>query len=294
MERRGTFDYILLETTGLADPGNIAPLFWLDDGLGSSIYLDGVVTLVDAKNILRSLDDPAEIRAALTEDAHPETDGPSSGLGRQPSKLELDHEHAGPHLTTAHLQISYADVIVINKADLVDSSQLEIVQSRIKSINGIARVHVTTKSQVPRLEGTLLDLHAYESVANIDTFTRRAHSHLDPSISTITLRVPMLMSHEVDVFDKWLQNVCWESILPGASTDPFEVHRIKGRVLVTDGRVLILQGVREIYALGHETGTIDASGESGAGKIVVIGRGLDVEQWRESLGAAVGRRVLIG
>src|ERR1700760_1821409 len=58
MERRGAFDYILLETTGLADPGNIAPLFWVDEGLGSTIYLDGIVTLIDAKNILRSLDDP--------------------------------------------------------------------------------------------------------------------------------------------------------------------------------------------------------------------------------------------
>ena len=50
--KKGAFDYILLETTGLADPGNLAPLFWVDDGLGSTIYLDGIVTLVDAKNIL--------------------------------------------------------------------------------------------------------------------------------------------------------------------------------------------------------------------------------------------------
>ncbi len=41
MEKRGKFDYILLETTGLADPGPIASIFWLDEGLGSEIYLDG-------------------------------------------------------------------------------------------------------------------------------------------------------------------------------------------------------------------------------------------------------------
>lgn len=51
MEKKGKFDYILLETSGLADPGPIASMFWLDDGLGSEIYLDGIVTLVDAKNI---------------------------------------------------------------------------------------------------------------------------------------------------------------------------------------------------------------------------------------------------
>lgn len=41
MEKKGKFDYILLETTGLADPGPIASIFWLDEGLGSEIYLDG-------------------------------------------------------------------------------------------------------------------------------------------------------------------------------------------------------------------------------------------------------------
>lgn len=41
MEKKGKFDYILLETTGLADPGPIASMFWLDDDLGSDIYLDG-------------------------------------------------------------------------------------------------------------------------------------------------------------------------------------------------------------------------------------------------------------
>ena len=49
MQKKGAFDYILLETTGLADPGNLAPLFWVDKGLASTIYLDGIVTLVDAK-----------------------------------------------------------------------------------------------------------------------------------------------------------------------------------------------------------------------------------------------------
>ncbi|CAG8548475.1 18972_t:CDS:2 [Racocetra persica] len=53
MQKKGKFDYILLETTGLADPGPIASMFWLDDDLGSDIYLDGIVTLVDAKYILQ-------------------------------------------------------------------------------------------------------------------------------------------------------------------------------------------------------------------------------------------------
>ncbi|KAG7265223.1 hypothetical protein CRUP_017867 [Coryphaenoides rupestris] len=51
MEKKGKFDYILLETTGLADPGAVASMFWVDAELGSDVYLDGIVTVVDAKQI---------------------------------------------------------------------------------------------------------------------------------------------------------------------------------------------------------------------------------------------------
>lgn len=155
MERRGSFDYIMLETSGLADPGNLAPLFWVDDGLGSSIYLDGIVTLVDAKNILLSLDE-----APIETPEH-------------------DNEQPGLHLTTAHLQISHADVIVINKCDSVTPGELSTVESRIRSINGLAKIHKTQYSQVPQLESFLLDLHAYDGIDNLDTASQ-GHSHLDP------------------------------------------------------------------------------------------------------------------
>lgn len=166
IEHGGGFDYILLETTGLADPGNIAPLFWLDDGLGSNIFLDGIVTLVDAKNVLKSLDE---------------------GEGDEPDKLEerrgveAGHQHQGPLLTTAHLQISHADVILVNKTDLVSEAELQKVVDRIRSINGLAKIKATTKSQVPQLEGLILDLHAYDEVTDADLkFASKGHSHLDP------------------------------------------------------------------------------------------------------------------
>lgn len=157
MERRGTFDYILLETTGLADPGNIAPLFWVDDGLGSTIYLDGVVTLVDAKHILHCLDE------ATAECV------PSGNV--QP-----------PLPTTAHLQISHADVIIVNKSDLVSAVELSAVIARVRSINGLARLHVTRRAIVPSLEGSLLDLHAYDDSSELPDIATGAkgHSHLDP------------------------------------------------------------------------------------------------------------------
>jgi G3E family GTPase len=156
MEKKGAFDYILLETTGLADPGNLAPLFWVDEGLGSTIYLDGIVTLIDAKNILRSLDEP--VRETIQHE---------------------EHEHEGPVVTTAHLQISHADVIVINKSDLVSETELLAVHERVGAINGLAKIHVTQQGQVPHLEGFLLDLHAYDDVGALDS-AGKGHNHLDP------------------------------------------------------------------------------------------------------------------
>lgn len=164
MEKKGAFDYILLETTGLADPGNLAPLFWVDEGLGSTIYLDGIVTLVDAKNILRSLDDEQ---------------------GKIQDHNDHDDHGKGPLMTTAHVQISHADVIVINKSDLVTEEELQNVVLRIQSINALAKLHMTANSVVPQLEGFLLDLHAYDQFKETES-TPKGHSHLDPVSHSVT------------------------------------------------------------------------------------------------------------
>jgi len=271
MERRGAlFDYILLETTGLADPGNLAPLFWVDEGLGSTIYLDGIVTLVDAKNVLKSLDEPVGEEAVHVDDR---VDG-KEGNGHQ-------HEHDGPQLSTAHLQISHADVIVVNKADLVDEAQLAAVRERIRSINGLAKVYITQHSQVPQLEGLVLDLHAYDHVdaASLE-FASKGHSHLDPAIGSFSLDVPALSERQLRELDAWLRSVLWESVLPGnENVTGWQIHRIKGRLVMEDGGVKLLQGVREIFDLidgaaiaADKAQTAATAGERG--KVVIIARGI--------------------
>lgn len=259
MERRGAFDYILLETTGLADPGNLAPLFWVDEGLGSTIYLDGIVTLVDAKNILRSLDEPVgEETVSHDEDA------------------QHGHDHSSQLLSTAHLQISHADVIIINKSDLVSPEQLQTVQSRIQSINSLARIQITDHSQVPALEGLVLDLHAYDNVtAETLEFAEKGHSHLDPAIATITLNVPVLSSRGLEDLDSWLRAVLWSSEIPGQEdgSGGWEIHRIKGRLPIEGGGVKILQGVRDIFEfIDGVAVSEDSDAGSVKGKIVLIGR----------------------
>lgn len=283
MEKKGKFDYILLETTGLADPGNLAPLFWVDDGLGSTIYLDGIVTLVDAKNILRSLDDPA---------------------GQiEPSESHPDHH--GPLMTTAHVQLSHADVIVLNKADLVTKEELAKVRERIESINGLAKIHVTEKGVVPELEGFLLDLNSYASIEDKD-LSGKGHSHLDPvcqawelsigwrlianrgqTISTITIPVPALSSDQVQKIDRWLRSVLWDCELPHfPKAAPFETHRLKGRLVLDNGEVKMIQGVREIFEMIDSPERVDA-GASSQGKLVVIGRHLVSEDFAKSLSMAL-------
>lgn len=267
MEKKGKFDYILLETTGLADPGNLAPLFWMDDGLGSTIYLDGIVTLVDAKNILRSLDDPAG-----KVEGHEETEG--------------DHDHHGPVMTTAHVQISHADVVVINKSDLVSEDELQTVKSRIESINGLAKIHVTKQSVIPELEGFLLDLHAYDRVEELDR-AATGHSHLDKTISTLSIELPTLKHEQVTAVDAWLRSVLWDNVLPGHDAGaketalPFEMHRLKGRLVLEDGSEKMVQGVRELFEIFDNEAS--SSSSLAKGKMVLIGRHLTEFDFQASL-----------
>lgn len=292
MEKRGAFDYILLETTGLADPGNLAPLFWVDEGLGSTIYLDGIVTLVDAKNIVKCLDDPTSGDPAVRTQS-------TATVMSEPSQTSA-HEHTGPEMSTAHLQISHADVVVINKSDLVSPEQLQAVQDRIRSINGLAKFHITEHSKVPQLEGVLLDLHAYDSVdADSLDFATKGHSHLDRTIGTVALSVRPLGEHQLGQIETWLRTLLWEGLElahpdakggnENASTDRTDIHRIKGRLPLTNGKTKLLQGVREVFEF---IDAADASGEGPSstaqqGKVIIIGRHVDRDALQHSLDQAL-------
>lgn len=89
-------------------------------------------------------------------------------------------------MTIAHLQISHADVIVINKSDTVTTQLLKAVGERVRAINGLAKIHVTQYGSIPQLEGLLLDLHAYDGLEALET-AGKEHSHLDP-VSLATIR----------------------------------------------------------------------------------------------------------
>jgi G3E family GTPase len=108
MRRKGKFDAIIVETTGLADPAPVAQTFFVDDAVGKKTRLDAVVTVADAKWLNDRLKDAPE----------------------------------------AKNQIAFADVILLNKTDLVEPGELREVEMRIRAINPYARVHVTERCQV--------------------------------------------------------------------------------------------------------------------------------------------------
>lgn len=108
---KSKFDYVVIETTGVANPGPIISSLWVDEGAESSLYLDGVVTVVDALNLELYLKSP-----------------------------ETFHD--------VRLQISYADRILINKTDLVSPNQLIRVESQVRQINGLAEIFQTTYSKL--------------------------------------------------------------------------------------------------------------------------------------------------
>lgn len=106
--RPGRFDAIIVETTGLADPAPVAQTFFMDDDVRAKTKLDAVIALVDAKHLPLRLKDSPE----------------------------------------AEDQIAFADVVLVNKSDLVSSEEIADIESVVRSINPSARIHKTERSKI--------------------------------------------------------------------------------------------------------------------------------------------------
>lgn len=115
------------------------------------------------------------------------------------------------------------------------------------------------------------------------------HANFLKTISTISIPLPVLGTEQVSKVDAWLRSILWESELPNDNDEhqePFEIHRLKGRLLVQNGGTKIIQGVRELFEIfdaptgGHE-------GWSESGKIVLIGRHVTDFNFKKSLLAAI-------
>ena len=129
MKRKDRLDGILIETTGLADPGPVAQTFFTDDEMKTAFRLDSIVTVVDAKHVLLHIDSSPEVKK----------------------------------------QIGFADVIILNKTDLVSPADLDALESRIHKMNGAAKLH--------RTQNAAIDL---KHVLNVGGFNLSRATELDP------------------------------------------------------------------------------------------------------------------
>ncbi len=108
-KRRDKFDRVIVETTGMADPGPVAQTFFVDEEISDQFALDGIVTVVDAKHVSMHLEDSDECKE----------------------------------------QIAFGDVILLNKADLVPASDIDSLEKRIRTMNAMADIHRTVTTTVP-------------------------------------------------------------------------------------------------------------------------------------------------
>jgi G3E family GTPase len=129
MKRKDRLDGILIETTGLADPGPVAQTFFTDDEMKAHFRIDSIVTVVDAKHVLQHFDDSPEVKK----------------------------------------QIGFADVLILNKTDLVSPADLAALESRIRGMNAAARIERTVQCDLP-----------LDRVLNVGGFNLSRATELDP------------------------------------------------------------------------------------------------------------------
>jgi len=252
MRRKGKFDGIIVETTGLADPAPVAQTFFVDENVGRKTRLDAVVTVADAKWLKDRLQDAPE----------------------------------------AKNQIAFADVILINKTDLVSAAELDEVEARIRGINRYAKVHKTERAQVPleevlsrnafdldrilHLEPEFLqgDGHDHEH-GHGDGHDHGHHHHgglkhyHDEEMQSISLK-----SHrplDADKFFPWVQDL--------VQKEGPNILRCKGILsFKNDDERFVFQGVHMILDGDHQRPWRD--GELRESRIVFIGRKLPEEKIR--------------
>jgi G3E family GTPase len=238
VKRKGQLDGIIIETTGLADPSPVAQTFFVDDQVKTRSRLDAIITVVDAKHLL--------------------------------ARLEDSHE--------AEEQVAFADVIVLNKTDLVTPEELAVVEDRIRSINRSARILHAEKANVPLSE--LLDRGSFDLDRILemepDFLTGDDDHEHDDGVTSISLTADAPLN--VERFNEWIGTVLME----------------RGQDLLRTKGILNFQGADDRFAFqavhmiadGDFIGPWKAS-DTRQSRIVFIGRNLNRPQLRRGFESCV-------
>jgi G3E family GTPase len=265
MRRKGKFDAIIVETTGLADPAPVAQTFFIDENVGRKTKLDAVVTVADAKYLKERLKDAPE----------------------------------------AKNQIAFADVILINKTDLVSADELREVEGRIRAINPYAKVHKTERAKIALNEvlernafdlDRILDLepeflkadghdHGHDQGHDHHHVDGHGHDHghhhglkhyHDEEMQSISLTSEQPL--DPDKFFPWVQDL--------VQREGPNILRCKGILsFKDDDERFVFQGVHMILDGDHQRPWL--AGEKRDSRIVFIGRNLPEETIRKGFAGCV-------
>jgi G3E family GTPase len=252
MRRKGKFDAIIVETTGLADPAPVAQTFFVDENVGRKTRLDAVVTVADAKWLQERLKDAPE----------------------------------------AKNQIAFADVILLNKTDLVPPDELREVEGRIRGINPYAKVHRTERCQIPLPEVLGRNAFDLDRIIAIEPefLAGNGHDHdhhhdhhhhdhglkhyHDEDMQSVALKTDKPL--DPDKFFPWVQDL--------VAKDGPSILRCKGILAFKDDPDrFVFQGVHMILDGDHQRPWQD--GEKRDSRIVFIGRNLPEEKIRQGFAA---------
>ena len=227
LDRGGDFDGIIIETTGLAHPAPVAQTFFMDASTNTHTRLDSIVTVVDALNMIQQIAQSPEAEA----------------------------------------QIGSADLVLMNKCDLVSEVEANAVEARIRAINPFAEIRRTIRSSLAAADR--LDRHAFDLgrvVERVPCFAREGHHVHAPGVQTLSLeaRRPLVM----DRFLRWM-----DSLLAASGED---LLRVKG-ILAFEGhdRRFVFQAVHRISDGDFMESWPDLQRPS---KLVFIGRNLDQDR----------------
>ncbi len=270
MRRKGKFDAIIVETTGLADPAPVAQTFFMDEAVGSRTKLDAVVTVADAKWLKDRLKDAPE----------------------------------------AKNQIAFADVILINKTDLVTPAELNEIEARIRGINPYARLHRTERAKIDIAEvlgrnafdlDRILDIepafltaeeahvHEHEHGSNHVHHHGEEHKHdthhhqhgglkhyHDEDMQSISIKTDKPLNP--DKFFPWVQDL--------VATEGKDILRCKGILSFKDDpERFVFQGVHMILDGDHQRAW--KADEKRDSRLVFIGRKLPEDKIRKGFESCI-------
>ncbi|KAJ6689930.1 hypothetical protein OIU85_006240 [Salix viminalis] len=215
VQMKERLDHILLETTGLANPAPLASVLWLDDQLEAAVKLDSIITVVDAKNLHYQLN-------------------------------ELQNSSSFPE---AFHQIAFADVIILNKVDLVSSGgsgeALKELENEIHKINSLADIIHSVRCQVDLSK--ILNCRAYDSKhsGHLEVLLEESKSLSTGDLHDSSVRTLCICESQKVDLDKvrlWVEEILWDK------KDGMDVYRCKGVLHVRNSDELhTLQAVRELY-----------------------------------------------